>query len=110
MGLKETKIHQKIFLLHNKLTNLYRNRFYRFGVPFLLFVVGGSFGLKEWTQIRYEFSQVKGVSKEEAKKMGLDKTRDVTLESVYEDIQQLDIDNWENKRGPRPWETNQTKK
>lgn len=49
---------------------------------------------------------MKGVSREEAKKMGLHKDKDVTLETVYEDIQKLDIDNWENKRGPRPWEMN----
>lgn len=38
--------------------------------------------------------------------MGLHKSKDVTLEAVYDDIQNLDIDNWENKRGPRPWEGN----
>lgn len=50
---------------------------------------------------------MKGVSREEAEKMGLHKERKVTLENVYEDIQKLDIDNWENKRGPRPWEDTQ---
>lgn len=60
---------------------------------------------------RYQFSQVKGVSREEAEKMGLHKAKDVTLEDTYEEIQKLDIDNWENKRGPRPWEpTTQIKK
>lgn len=36
--------------------------------------------------------------------MGLHRENEVTLENAYEDIQKLDIDNWENKRGPRPWE------
>lgn len=36
--------------------------------------------------------------------MGLHKDKEVTLETAYDDIQKLDIDNWENKRGPRPWE------
>lgn len=36
--------------------------------------------------------------------MGLHREKKVTLEDAYEDIQKLDIDNWENKRGPRPWE------
>lgn len=64
-----------------------------------------SFNLDSYC-FRYQFSQVKGVSKAEAEKMGLNKAKDVTLENTYEEIQQLDIDNWENKRGPRPWEPN----
>lgn len=36
--------------------------------------------------------------------MGLHREKKVTLEDTYEDIQKLDIDHWENKRGPRPWE------
>lgn len=67
-------------------------------------MIGGSFGLREWTQIRYQFSKVKGVSKEEAERMGLHKAKKVTLEDTFEEIKKLDIDNWENKRGPRPWE------
>lgn len=38
--------------------------------------------------------------------MGLKRPNEVTLEKAYDDIQKLDIDNWENKRGPRPWEEN----
>jgi cytochrome c oxidase assembly protein subunit 16 len=29
---------------------------------------------------------------------------EVTLETEYEKIKKLDIDNWESKRVPRPWE------
>lgn len=58
---------------------------------------------------RYQFSKVKGVSKDEAEKMGLHKDKEVTLETAYEEIKKLDIDNWENKRGPRPWEQNENK-
>lgn len=29
---------------------------------------------------------------------------EITLESVYEKIKDMDIDNWEQVRGPRPWE------
>lgn len=25
----------------------------KYGLPFVIFVIGGSFGLREWTQIRY---------------------------------------------------------
>lgn len=59
---------------------------------------------------RYQFSKVKGISKEEAEKMGLHRQREVTLEKSYEEIQKLDIDNWENIRGPRPWESNEEQK
>ncbi|KPJ13510.1 hypothetical protein RR48_02135 [Papilio machaon] len=62
------------------------------------------------TFLWYQFSQVKGVSREEAEKMGLHKTKEVTLEKAYEEIQKIDIDNWENKRGPRPWEMQDEKK
>ncbi|XP_059047892.1 cytochrome c oxidase assembly protein COX16 homolog, mitochondrial [Achroia grisella] len=90
--------------LRNSATTLSKRKSIKYGLPFLLFVLGGSFGLREWTQIRYQFSQVKGVSKEEAEKMGLHREKNVTLEDTFEEIQKLDIDNWENKRGPRPWE------
>jgi len=30
--------------------------------------------------------------------------KDVTLESEYDKVKSVDIENWENKRGPRPWE------
>lgn len=29
---------------------------------------------------------------------------EITLEDEYEKVKQMDIDNWEQKRGPRPWE------
>ena len=25
----------------------------KYGLPFVIFIIGGSFGLREWTQIRY---------------------------------------------------------
>lgn len=36
------------------------------------------------------------------------KPGEVTLESEYEKIKDLDIDNWEQIRGPRPWEENES--
>jgi len=77
---------------------------------------------------RYKFRRSEILSKEEAAKYGIVKKK-VTLESEYETIKnaslnvlifkslynhiihdfflllfQIDINNWENKRGPRPWE------
>ncbi|XP_026749850.2 cytochrome c oxidase assembly protein COX16 homolog, mitochondrial [Galleria mellonella] len=109
MSAKESKIYTFIESLRNSVTDLRKKKSFKYGLPFLLFVLGGSFGLREWTQIRYQFSQVKGVSKQEAEKMGLHRDKNVTLEDTYDEIQKLDIDNWENKRGPRPWEANNQK-
>lgn len=33
---------------------------------------------------------------------------DVTLEEAYETVKNMDIDNWEQIRGPRPWEEPET--
>lgn len=32
------------------------------------------------------------------------KTGEVTLETEFEKVKNIDIDNWEQVRGPRPWE------
>ncbi|XP_030764570.1 cytochrome c oxidase assembly protein COX16 homolog, mitochondrial [Sitophilus oryzae] len=83
-----------------------KKRSVKYGVPFLLLMLGGSFGLKEFTNLRYQFRNVSAVNYEEAKKLGIDmkKPGEVTLESEYEKIKNMDIDNWEQVRGPRPWE------
>ncbi|EEC02003.1 hypothetical protein ISCGN_028756 [Ixodes scapularis] len=85
--------------------SVYRRRFFRLGVPFMIFVVGGSFGLKHFTSLRYEFRATK-ITQEDAEKEGIKMKApgEVTTESVYEKIQEIDIDNWQNVRGPRPWE------
>lgn len=84
----------------------FRRKSTRLAVPFLLLVVGGSFGLREFAQIRYDFRMRKAVSKEDAEKMGIKMKdqKDVTLETEYEKVAQIDTSNWENVRGPRPWE------
>jgi len=30
--------------------------------------------------------------------------KEITIEREFERLEKMDIDNWENKRGPRPWE------
>jgi cytochrome c oxidase assembly protein subunit 16 len=35
-----------------KIKELSKHRLFRYGVPFLVFVLGGSFGLKEFTSLR----------------------------------------------------------
>jgi cytochrome c oxidase assembly protein subunit 16 len=78
----------------------------KYGLPFLTLVVGGSLGLREFTQLRYQFSKKSTVRPEELEKIGVQmrKQGEVTLESEYEKIKGLDIDDWENKRVFRPWE------
>ncbi|XP_066142049.1 cytochrome c oxidase assembly protein COX16 homolog, mitochondrial [Euwallacea fornicatus] len=88
------------------MASFFNRKFVRFGLPFLTLMVGGSFGLKEFTQLRYQFRTVSPVTPEYAKKFGIEmkKPGEVTLEKEYEKIKKLDIDNWEQVRGPRPWE------
>ncbi|XP_068215148.1 cytochrome c oxidase assembly protein COX16 homolog, mitochondrial [Palaemon carinicauda] len=85
-----------------------QNRSVKVGIPFLLLIVGGSFGLKEFAQLRYDFRNRRSVTKDMADKLGvpMKEPENVTLEAVYSGVSQLDTTNWENKRGPRPWEEN----
>ncbi|XP_020842070.1 cytochrome c oxidase assembly protein COX16 homolog, mitochondrial isoform X2 [Phascolarctos cinereus] len=58
---------------------LKKNKTLRYGVPMMILVIGGSFGLREFSQIRYDAVKAK-------------KIKDSTF------------DDWKNIRGPRPWE------
>lgn len=91
-----------------KVQKFFNQRFVKFGIPFLVVILGGSFGLKEFTQLRFQFKQVSQITPEEMRKRGIEmkKPGEVTLESEYEKIKNLDIDSWEQVRGPRPWEEN----
>ncbi|XP_046650829.1 cytochrome c oxidase assembly protein COX16 homolog, mitochondrial-like isoform X1 [Daphnia pulicaria] len=89
-----------------KLQRFFQKKSVKYSIPFLVLVVGGSFGLKQFTENRYRFRRNKFLDKEEAEKWGIlkkDKS-EVTLETEFEKVKQIDISDWENKRGPRPWE------
>ncbi|XP_055540634.1 cytochrome c oxidase assembly protein COX16 homolog, mitochondrial [Wyeomyia smithii] len=92
--------------LQRRLQYYSRQKFFRFGVPFLCLIVGGSFGLQQFAQLRYTFSKKGTLTPEEAEKYGITmkKPEEVTLETEYEKVKSIDIDNWDNVRGPRPWE------
>lgn len=79
---------------------------FKYGLPFFIVVVGGSFALKGFTSLRYEYSQIQKIDPAELEKVGIKmkKREEVTLEKEYEKLQKLNIDNWEQVRGPRPWE------
>ncbi|XP_066884362.1 cytochrome c oxidase assembly protein COX16 homolog, mitochondrial isoform X3 [Kogia breviceps] len=67
---------------HAVMRALRKNKTLRYGVPMLvsaLLIVGGSVGLREFSQIRYDAVKIK-------------KIKDSTF------------DDWKNIRGPRPWE------
>ncbi|XP_063802587.1 cytochrome c oxidase assembly protein COX16 homolog, mitochondrial [Pseudophryne corroboree] len=75
----------------------------RYGVPMMLLVIGGSFGLREFTQIRYDVQKLKRTIDPSLAKL-LKEKEEVSLEAEYEKLKQKDLDNWMNIRGPRPWE------
>jgi len=84
-----------------------KNTFLSFGVPFLVLLVGGSFALKHFAQLRYTFRKKILITREQAEEFGLNMKpvgEEPTLESEFEKMKKIDIDHWVNIRGPRPWE------
>ncbi|XP_031844029.1 cytochrome c oxidase assembly protein COX16 homolog l(3)neo43 [Nomia melanderi] len=83
------------------------SKIFRYFVPFMVLVVGGSFAIQEITEIRYKYRRT--ISYDDVKKatkaQGIEMKPSESLEKIYEDMKEkLDIDNWENIRIPRPWE------
>ncbi|KAI2805806.1 Cytochrome oxidase assembly [Blomia tropicalis] len=86
----------------------------RYGLPFLSFMVLGSFLLREFASIRYEVYSYKrryGASLKDRNLYEEDDDEPANT-SINEDaeIQKLKEmganDDWQNIRGPRPWEDN----
>ncbi|XP_012272609.1 cytochrome c oxidase assembly protein COX16 homolog, mitochondrial [Orussus abietinus] len=101
---KVIKWTQKLTFLNNVIKFLNRKN-NRLAIPFLIFVFGGSLGLREFADLRYKYRNVAPV-REELERTGV-KLRDrkeTTIEAAYEKLKEVDLDNWENKRIPRPWE------
>ncbi|KAK9534010.1 cytochrome c oxidase assembly protein COX16 homolog, mitochondrial [Anarhichas minor] len=83
---------------------LQKNKTVKYGVPMLLLVVGGSFGLREFTQIRYDAQRIrKRLDPSLEAKVDIQK-QSVMLEEEYEKMKQVNMEEWKNIRGPRPWE------
>eukprot|EP00062_Callorhinchus_milii_P008723 gi/632951728/ref/XP_007891459.1/ PREDICTED: cytochrome c oxidase assembly protein COX16 homolog, mitochondrial [Callorhinchus milii] len=82
-------------------SRLRSNRTVRYGLPMMMLIIGGSFGLREFTQIRYDVQKVKR-KLDPALEAQLKKKDKNTLESEYEKLK--DCNDWVNIRGPRPWE------
>lgn len=84
---------------------LLQNKHFKFGVPFLIGVVGGSFGLQYYSQLRYDIQKERKIITKTKEIQALIKTKPRTIEEEYEEYQKtVDLDNWQNIRGPRPWE------
>ncbi|XP_076156767.1 cytochrome c oxidase assembly protein COX16 homolog, mitochondrial [Alosa pseudoharengus] len=88
----------------NQLSHLHKNKTLKYGIPMLLLVVGGSFGLREFTQIRYDAQKIrKKLDPVLEAKINPEK-QSVILEEEYEKLREKNLDTWKNIRGPRPWE------
>lgn len=88
------------------------NKHFKYGLPFIIAMVGGSYGLQYYSQLRYDIQaerHIMGKTKELQKIIGSSDVKPKTLEEEYEEYKkEVDIDNWKNIRGPRPWETDNT--
>lgn len=83
--------------------------FVRFGLPFLVLTVGGSFILSEFTDVRFRYQRYRFVENE-FEASGRVPGAAPTLEDEYQEYQrevraQPDT-GYEMIRGPRPWEQN----
>ncbi|XP_011300561.1 cytochrome c oxidase assembly protein COX16 homolog, mitochondrial [Fopius arisanus] len=87
------------------LLRLSKKRSVKQGLPFVLFIIGASFGLGQFTNLRYEYRKTKQ-TQEKMQDVGLPmrKAEEITLEAQYDIVKEYDTDHWENKRISRPWE------
>lgn len=98
------------------LQKVLHNKHVKYGVPFFAFIFGGAFALKQFRSVRYDPevnpNAKKFLKPEEAFGDTLranniqlkNSYRDVPIEAELEKLDKIDVDNWENKRGPRAWE------
>ncbi|MBN3311924.1 COX16 protein, partial [Atractosteus spatula] len=100
----ESYAHQEIITMWSSWEALKKSKTARFGIPMLLLVVGGSFGLREFTQIRYDAQKLKKKLDPELEARIKAQKNPVTLENEYERLRSINLDEWQNIRGPRPWE------
>ena len=86
-----------------RINTFLKSRSFRHGLPFLVLVVGGSFGLKEFTSTRYTLRKQVTLSRQDEDANTINQ-RQESLEEYYDKTKNRDINNWTNIRGPRPWE------
>ncbi|GJE98964.1 cytochrome c oxidase assembly protein COX16-domain-containing protein [Phanerochaete sordida] len=74
-----------------------------FGIPFVLIIVGASFGMQSFAQTRYDLQdqKIQNVTKEQ--ELGLARNRrKFDIREEYFRLNAAPEDGWENKRIPRP--------
>jgi len=103
------------------LARISNSKHFKHGAPFFLFIFGGAYALREFRSVRYDSDlnpHAKKLIKPEEAFEDLSKRTDkvkhkptkATLEEDLDKIyEKVDLDNWENKRGPRPWEAGSIK-
>lgn len=88
------------------------NKHVKRGTPFLLFLVAGWFGIREFAQIRYDMKKKQGLPAELEDlidKKGMVRNDPKSLEEEFEDmVEKTNRDEWFNIRGPRPGEDSKT--
>nr|XP_027203009.1 cytochrome c oxidase assembly protein COX16 homolog, mitochondrial-like [Dermatophagoides pteronyssinus] len=102
------------------------NTLLKYGLPFLSFMVLGSFLLREFTSIRYEVYNYRrrymgnkrrdhDYALEESEKSDDEEMKESSTAATIEDDNSDDLkklielgrnEEWKNIRGPRPWEDN----
>ncbi|KAI9452153.1 cytochrome c oxidase assembly protein COX16-domain-containing protein [Russula earlei] len=74
-----------------------------FGVPFLLIMVGASFGLQTFTQTRYDLHSQKVSQMSREQELGLDRNRKkFDVREEYFKLSAASEEDWEPKRIVRP--------
>ncbi|XP_032083948.1 cytochrome c oxidase assembly protein COX16 homolog, mitochondrial isoform X2 [Thamnophis elegans] len=68
---------------------LRKSKSLQYGLPMMILIVGGSFGLREFAQIRYDIQKIRGKMDPELEKKL--KKRKVTLEEEYEGLPRFEL-------------------
>ena len=108
--------------MNSLLARITNNRHFKNGVPFFVFIFGGAYALREFRTVRYDSElnprAQKFIKPEEAfkelgaksgEKVEFNKTSNTLEEDLDRYESKVDTENWENKRGPRPWEAGSIK-
>ncbi|TBU35400.1 cytochrome c oxidase assembly protein COX16-domain-containing protein [Dichomitus squalens] len=74
-----------------------------FGVPFVLLIVGASFGMQQFTQTRYDLHSQKVTALNKEQELGLQKNRkQFDIREEYFKLSSTAVEDWEPKRIQRP--------
>ncbi|KAK2152236.1 hypothetical protein LSH36_334g01005 [Paralvinella palmiformis] len=87
-----------------------RNRLVLYGLPFMVILVGSSYGLSSFTSVRYKYRKGEKFNFSDLEQKGVKVKHEKTdLETEYQKLQEeMNLEQWKNVRGPRPWEDSKT--